>query len=380
MISERRPHKITSYSVLCKRNTVFFLQHLVVAKDHSELPAPDRSVLMRLTAPLNRYCRHLSLTVAAIMMFGSVASIAAERTACEPGEVDRVWMISTRGLTNHACSADLSDPALQVYRVERCGQLHASTIDEYLSSIGPERPVAIYVHGNRMPAEDAAGHGLVIYRQCKGCLRGSPIDWVIWSWPSEQTGILAHDIRIKAARTDLQGLYLAWLLREHVERSAGGTLIGFSFGGRIATGALHALAGGVLGNRQLGGAEVTGPYFRAGLLAPAIDRNWLSSHGYHSGATKNLDRMVLLYNRRDIVLKRYWLIDKVRGRMALGYTGPTMFGLRADGSPLPVQARDCSASIGFKHVELEYYGTECCAGASLATLIDDPQVKTQVSL
>ena len=141
---------------------------------------------------------------------------------------------------------------------------------------------------------------------------------MIWSWPSSRAGILTHDVREKAERTDAQGLYLAWLLREHSQQSASTTLIGYSFGGRIATGALHALAGGKLGGRTLAGQPISGKPINAGLIAPAIDSHWLSGHGYHSQATSNMHRMVLMYNRKDIILKSYWRVDKIRGRMALG--------------------------------------------------------------
>jgi hypothetical protein len=88
-------------------------------------------------------------------------------------------------------------------------------------------------------------------------------------------------------------------------------------------------------------------------------------------ATQNLDRLVLLYNRRDAVLKRYWLIDRVRGRMALGYSGPSSFAERFDGSTLPVLSRDCSPSVGLQHDELDYYRKSCRAGFEMARLIDD---------
>jgi hypothetical protein len=210
-----------------------------------------------------------------------------------------------------------------------------------------------------------------VYRNVKQRRRDDPVDWVIWSWPSEKQGILIYDARLKASRTDGQGLYLAWLLRRHAEAQVNTTLIGYSFGGRIITGALHAAAGGSLAGRKVGGPPVVGGPFDAGLVAPAVDSHWLTSHGYHRLATQNLQRLVLLYNRRDAVLKRYWLIDRVRGRMALGYSGPTAFAPRLDGSRLPVRSRDCSPSIGLQHDELDYYRKTCQAGLEMARLIDD---------
>ena len=90
-------------------------------------------------------------------------------------------------------------------------------------------------------------------------------------------------------------------------------------------------------------------------MAPAIERNWLLPSGYHGKATRNLDRLVLMYNHRDSVLKRYWLIDRMRSSVALGYSGPRAFGPRFDGSRLPVVARDFARVIGTHHDELDYY-------------------------
>ncbi|MGI9471445.1 MAG: hypothetical protein ACR2NZ_07940 [Rubripirellula sp.] len=284
---------------------------------------------------------------------------------------DRFWLINTRSMSSSACRIDLESPGYSVFQLECNGRCARTTLDQYLASLGPERSAVIYVHGNRMQSQEAIGRGLAVYRSISRYRDARPVDWLIWSWPSSKQGMLIHDARRKASRTDAQGLYLAWLLQKHVDMDVPTTLIGFSFGGRVITGALHALAGGTLGGRQLSGPPTTGIPFEAGLVAPAIDSHWLAERGYHSNATKNLDRLVLLYNRRDAVLKRYWLLDRVRGRMALGYSGPRVFASRADGTKLPVFSRDCSPSIGLQHDELDYYRKSCHAGSIMAKLIDD---------
>ena len=119
------------------------------------------------------------------------------------------------------------------------------------------------------------------------------------------------------------------------------------------------------------GEPTTGMPFRCGLVAPALESLALTRRGVHSQATKNLEQLVLLYNRRDAVLKRFWLLNRVRGTMALGYSGPATFAPRFDGSKLKVLSRDCSPSVGINHVELDYYNTGCRAGPEMAALIND---------
>jgi hypothetical protein len=300
---------------------------------------------------------------------GRFGQILAGGDSCEP--CDRLWLISTRHLSSCASGTNLDEPDLAVYQLREGSPPCRVSIDDYLQAVGGRRSAVIYVHGNRIPSDDAVQRGRLIYQTVKHCRDGNPIDWVIWSWPSDKQGILTHDARIKAARTDGQGLYLAWLLRKHAQFDVDNTLIGYSFGARIITGALHAMAGGTLGGKMLPGEPQLGRRIEAGLVAPAIDSGWMSNQGYHRLATQNLDRLVLLYNRRDAVLKRYWLIDRVRGRMALGYSGPSSFADRFDGSDLPVFSRDCSPSVGLQHDELDYYRKSCRAGLEMARLIDD---------
>ncbi len=282
-----------------------------------------------------------------------------------------MWLISTRGLSSQARHAELDHPSFAVSRISACGRTDPSSLEEYFASLSPDRSVVVYTHGNRLDSCEAIGRSISVYRFISAKRCGAPIDWVLFSWPSSVSGHILRDARIKAERTDAQGLYLAWLLKRHHEASLQTAVIGYSFGGRIATGALHAMAGGALGRRTLPGPPVIGANIDLGLMAPAVDSNWMSARGYHGRSTKNLHHLVLLYNRRDAVLKRYWLLDQMRGRVALGYTGPRTFAPRADGSKVPVTSRDCARYIGLAHGELDYYQSYCRAGSVMATLIHD---------
>jgi hypothetical protein len=286
------------------------------------------------------------------------------------GRPDRLWVVSTRTLSSDACRASLDCPALQIRQLDHCGRSQPGGIDEFLGSLSVDQPVLFQVHGNRMTAETAIERGVFVYNQVVPHCDARPLDFVIFSWPSEQQGFLLNDGREKAGRTDAEGLYFAWLLRELVQRDIPITIIGFSFGGRVATGALHALAGGPLGGRTLPGQHHRGANVNLGLIAPALEDDWLKAGSYHGLATQNFQRLSILYNRRDAVLKRYWLIDKVRGNMALGFTGPKGVGFRFDGTPMPITANDCSTTLGIKHDEKKYYLEDCSAGYRMAKLLE----------
>ncbi|MEM9826942.1 MAG: DUF726 domain-containing protein [Planctomycetota bacterium] len=289
---------------------------------------------------------------------------------------DRLFLLNLRDQPSDLCRLRLPTRP-RISRLDRCGRQQPITWEDFCGTCADDRTLVIYVHGNRMTPRAAIQRGLYVYHNSRP-RHSRPLDFLIWSWPSEKQGLLGKDVRLKARRTDGQGLLLADFLRQHGLSGRPVVLIGFSFGGRVITGALHTLAGGSLRGFGLDfGASadgianpgIQGAGFRVGLIAPAIERDWMTRHGYHGLATKNLESLSVLYNRRDAVLKRYWLIDRVRGQLALGFTGPRRFAPRFDGSPLETFARDCSTVVGLQHAEVDYYTADCRAGEEMARLI-----------
>ncbi len=299
-----------------------------------------------------------------------------EKTSPTPKTGDRIWLLNTRHLISRASQVNLDSPAFKIYQLDSATPAQAVERESFLEKVSERRKSVIYIHGNRFTADDAIERGCLVHEKIATNEIKQPIDWIIWSWASDKKGVLVHDARLKANRTEGQGLYLAWLLKEFAKKQIPTTLIGYSFGGRIVTGALHAAAGGKLGGVSIKGEPTVGAPFNAALIAPAIDSLWLDQRGYHRLAPQNLDSLTLLYNRRDAILKRYWRIDQIQGRLALGLTGPRSFAPRHDGSLLPVRSHDCSDEIGMKHDELYYFHKSCHAGRDLARLINQ-QPSTQ---
>ncbi|MEM9365164.1 MAG: hypothetical protein AAGD07_04145 [Planctomycetota bacterium] len=304
-----------------------------------------------------------------------VVSIPAPK--CLSGDItsDRLWLISTRHLPYYVGCVQDGAPDLHVSRLDRCGRRSNSSLDDYQNTMCSDRVRIVYVHGNWRDSKNAVTRGLDAYlRITRRNTSRVPIDWVIWSWPSDRQSVGLSDARDKANRADSQSLYLGWTLHQHVAVRQPTALIGFSFGGRVCTGALHLLAGGTIAGRPLGLPPTVGAQIDVGLLAPALGSTWLSSNGRHRKATQNIDRMVLLYNERDVVLRNYWLLSKVRGITALGYTGPRQFAPRVDGTALPVRAKNCKRTVGMHHSERHYYEAKCNAACDLATLITSAMV------
>lgn len=285
------------------------------------------------------------------------------------GRGDRLWMLSTRHLSRYVCNADVHNTDFRVSRMDVCGNRQSEAFDQFLSQLVPGRPVVIHVHGNRMTEADASSRGRFVYHQVSRVPGSQPIDFLIFSWPSEKTGVLIRDGRDKAEMTEAEGLYFAILLRELLAREVPITVVAYSFGCRVATGGLHTLAGGTLSGRGIPGEPIKNSGITVGLVAPALEADWLARGQYHGLASQNISRMAILYNPRDAILKRYWLIDSATRGRALGYTGPKRIAAGYDGRPIPLTTRDCSSFLGLRHSEMEYYGQGCGGASVMAQLI-----------
>ncbi len=235
---------------------------------------------------------------------------------------DDVWLVSSRCL---GCPDN--EPMPPNFGVEKYDfdehTWRDSTLAEFLASQTPTAPVVFWVHGNRTEPGDALHEGWEAYRQLVSGVSGSrPIHYVIFSWPSSPIRGLKEDARVKAARTNSDGYYLAWLVNQ-IPVGVQVDLIGYSFGARIVTGALQLLGGGDLFGRVLPEPVLPRAPMQAVLIAAAVSNNWLAMGRPHGQALVVVDRMLALNNGCDRALKRYGVVDPCNHPQALGYTGAT---------------------------------------------------------
>ena len=231
---------------------------------------------------------------------------------------DQIWLVSTRRL----CSSQFDVSDLSVSRLESDGTWMSSNVDELYATDNPHIPTCVWIHGNQVPSSLARQRGLNVYQRIVASATDEqPLRFVIWSWPSNRKhGILA-DVRAKAARTNMDGYYLAWFL-SNMHPEAPVTMVGFSFGPRIMTGALHLLGGGSLNGRALPeDALVARRPIRNVMMASALHSNWLRPRAIHGRALSQVDHMLLLNNSCDPILQWYRFISRCSNPEALGYRG-----------------------------------------------------------
>jgi hypothetical protein len=130
-------------------------------------------------------------------------------------------------------------------------------------------------------------------------------------------------------------------------------LAGYSFGARVATGAIHLMGGGqLLGSSLKLDPKAGRPMISAVLLAAAEDDGWLAPGAPNGLTVPTVDRMLLLNNGCDSALKHYPLMDRCFRASALGYVG------LATSDPKIEQFDEC-CTVGSEHNWANYFCNEC---------------------
>ncbi|MEL7267530.1 MAG: alpha/beta hydrolase [Planctomycetota bacterium] len=271
--------------------------------------------------------------------------------------VDEMLEVDSRHLSCDFGCVKLRNPRFKFYRICPRELRRVPISADYLldHSRGPVRHV-IYVHGNRYTEGDAKRRGRDVFQRLRSCRTdGIPIRFVVFSWPSEKRGLAIRDARIKGERADCQALYLAWWLRHLLHNGVHPTIVSWSYGGRVTTGAMHVLAGGRLHGHCLPGETIRNAAINLALVAPAVASDCLHPRGIHGRGCENIGRMLLFKNRRDAVLRFYWCAVANKNVKAMGTAGVTGLSRRSDGSVPGVTTFEMSGAAKLQHSELKHY-------------------------
>jgi esterase/lipase superfamily enzyme len=230
-----------------------------------------------------------------------------------------VWVVSTRRLPG-ICQL----PQSANFGVERLehetNRWERSDLSALLSD--STRPLMIFIHGNRYEPASAKQQGLELARRATACAAGAAgARTVIFSWPSEQQGILLKDGRAKYERAFADGHYLARFLG-HVEPGRPVAIVGYSYGAIITLEAFEDLVAA----ERAGRSDVARWSDRPApvhvvLIAAAIRCDALAPRGPYREVVDCFDRLTLLNNSNDDALRFFPLVDCGSRAEALGYVG-----------------------------------------------------------
>lgn len=243
-----------------------------------------------------------------------------------PGHMDPdVWCVSTRRLPAN-CSVPLA-PNISVERFmeqadgKHCGRWQRASLASLLGD-EPSRPLVFFIHGNRYDAAAAKQQGLLLARHCAAACPGrSAVRTVIFSWPSEQQGILLKDGRAKYERAFSEGRYMAWLLGQ-IEPSRPVGIVAYSYGALITLEGLKDLVAAERSGRTdlqpwLARPAQTNLVF----IAPAVRCDALAPRGPYRETLECVDSVSLIINSSDDALRFFPLLDRRIAADALGYVG-----------------------------------------------------------
>ena len=352
-------HHVENWHRACRKGATFYVTR--ADSLFAALADPLHLAQLNMRVPIHwQRQANRCLVVATIATGFLVTLVATDRAlanvpcAVGPREQDEVWLVSCR-------SMGCGDPAQQVdnlryWHYDRAGGWQPSTVDELLATDDPDVITVVFLHGNRIPCDEAFTKGWSAYRAVVACADERPVRFVIWSWPSEPLRGPINDARVKAARTDPCGYYLAWLL-DRMRPEVPVSCWAHSYGARIVTGALHLLGGGRLCGHHLAHRvhEQRDP-MQVVFLAAALDSDWLLPGHYQDRAMSQVSSMLLVNNGCDALLRRYHLIYCRRScQQALGYTGLAT-GYLAPGDQGKVSQVDACCYVGRRHLLALYIG------------------------
>jgi hypothetical protein len=242
-------------------------------------------------------------------------------------EQDEIWLVNVRPLCGSCDPAALAkDVQVETFVAsgDSCRRCWQQSDLASLASASSATPTVIFVHGNQISPGDAKQEGLALYRRMVWASSSpTPIRYVIFSWPSSKIPGLLRDVRVKALRTRPAGYQLAWLI-DQLPGDEPIELIGFSYGARIITGALHILGGGDLSGLSLASRQHPDRQpMNVVLFAAALHSDWLCPGHYHGQAMTQVNRMMLLNNCNDMAMEYYRFSTTCGNPQALGLCGPT---------------------------------------------------------
>jgi hypothetical protein len=250
----------------------------------------------------------------------------APKQAAPPAE--SVWMISTR-CVGTCRPGGTGAEQFGYWRLGDDRRWVSTDWGQFRASDDARVATVFVVHGNRTGRQRAVRMAWRVLRLLRREAGERPYRMVIWSWPADQIrGGVRRDAQVKARRSDVQAFYLAEVLGR-LDAQVPLTAVGYSFGARTITGALHLMAGGRLLGRALEPSAARPAddasdrcSIRLVLVAAAMDAASLLPSRRNGRALELADRVLVTRNSADPVLHFYPLMYGRGGPQAMGYVGP----------------------------------------------------------
>jgi hypothetical protein len=297
------------------------------------------------------------LGVAVVLPCATCSADALRPSAARERARDQFWVVSCRGAALSTAESDSTGLHYRTYRPTSGWSI--ARAEDFRASADPQAMTCVLVLGNGYTSSETQSTGQKVYRRLVAGLSGeTPVRFVVWSWPSDHVDAgPIKDLRVKAGRTWQVARALAhWL--DDIEPVGRLSLLGASFGARVVMEALElraVSANGASYSPARPGANVV-------LISAALDNDWLLPGRKLDMALSQVDRLLLMNNTSDRLLKRYhWLYGRRSTATALGKSGlPASVRLGPDGEK--VAQYDAAPIIGRQHGCSAYFDSPRLTG------------------
>jgi hypothetical protein len=206
---------------------------------------------------------------------------------------DEVWVINARECL--CGETDLS--LLSVSRLVE-SDLVPTDLSELVAAhdSGDGLATVLYIHGNQTDEEFAISRGLQVYRNAfaKKAHCHGPVRYVIWAWKSEQEKVrLYPDYVLKSERSVMLGETFAATLNQFNDRNI--IVFGYSLGVQVALSAFDS--------PLLDAKSHCPSRYQVAFVAPAINADYIASHGLAMGELCPVDKTFVFTNRKDRAIR-----------------------------------------------------------------------------
>lgn len=278
------------------------------------------------------------------------SSQASENAIQSAAVMEGYWLVSTE---HSPQSFDESLPRFcaAVRRYEDCHGVRSSSLQELVSSLAPNVPVVIVVHGSFMDTPSIVPESRKTWRWLQRGSCGQPFQMIYLTWPSYRPLSIAPaiDVAVLGRQASRNGFYLAQLI-ESLPDECPLSLVGHSHGTRVISAALHLTAGGTVEGHSLRCRSCVDRDVRVVFAASAIDHDWLNPGERFDRTMWSADCLVNLRNEHDPALLIYPL-RRLASSRALGRSGFTPNDRRALGSTSRrISEIDVTDLIGHRHL------------------------------
>lgn len=285
----------------------------------------------------------------------SITGQSAETVTPESG----FWFLNThQSPQTFSTSGPVFRP--QVCRYEKGIGYRPSDYSEMLSRLEPGVPVCIMAHGSFVDTLSATRESAYTYHWIRSAAGNQRMQMIYFHWPSYRalSPLIQLDTNQLGRQAARNGFYLAELISA-LPPECPVSILGHSHGSRVASSALHLLAGGNVQGYRHRNVGTNGRPIRTVFLAGAIDHHWLNPGEKYDRALSSTQGILNLKNRVDPALAIYPFRLPLLTRRPIGSLGMTNGDRRRTGpQSQKVVDFEVSEEIGHSHLWPYYFNSQ----------------------